>query len=92
VRDDEPELARTMAASVMQYIAFGERAGQNVRRIGSGFGHAGEHPALTGIRCARVLHPSERLTSRCNLLQPAVHIQAARRVRRQRGALGGARV
>ena len=28
LRDDEPELARTMAASVKQRIAFGERAGQ----------------------------------------------------------------
>src|SRR5262249_38097284 len=30
--DDAPELARTMAASVQQRIAFGERAGQHVRR------------------------------------------------------------
>jgi hypothetical protein len=52
--EDAPELARTMAASVQQRIAFGERAGQQVRRIGSGFGHEGEHPALTGPRCARV--------------------------------------
>jgi hypothetical protein len=43
--DDAPELSRTMAASVTQRIAFGERAGQQVRRIGSGFGYAGEHPA-----------------------------------------------
>jgi hypothetical protein len=35
--DNEPELARTMAASVAQRIAFGERAGQKVRRIGSGY-------------------------------------------------------
>jgi Transposase zinc-binding domain/Putative transposase len=42
--DAQPELARTMAASVQQRIAFGERAGQNVRRIGSGFGHEGERP------------------------------------------------
>ncbi|MHC4094389.1 MAG: hypothetical protein ACYSVY_29655, partial [Planctomycetota bacterium] len=28
LRDDEPELARTMVASVQQRIAFGERAGQ----------------------------------------------------------------
>ena len=28
VREDDPELARTMAASVQQRIAFGERAGQ----------------------------------------------------------------
>ncbi len=38
LRDTAPELARTMAASVQQRIAFGERAGQHVRRIGSGFG------------------------------------------------------
>jgi hypothetical protein len=52
--DTEPELARTMAASVKQRIAFGERAGQKVRRIGSGFGDEGERPALTGPRCASV--------------------------------------
>src|SRR3989475_6212254 len=54
LRDNEPELARTMAASVQQRIAFGERAGQHVRRIGSGFGDADEAPKLTGPRCARV--------------------------------------
>jgi hypothetical protein len=52
--DDEPELAHTMAASVKQRIAFGERAGQNVRRIGSGFGCEGERPERTGPRCASV--------------------------------------
>ncbi len=36
--DTEPELARTIAASVKQCIAFGERAAEKVRRIGSGFG------------------------------------------------------
>src|SRR5215831_16689488 len=54
LRDDAPELARTMAASVQQRIACGERAGQPVRRIGSGFGHEGEHPAWTGPQCARI--------------------------------------
>jgi hypothetical protein len=54
LRDDEPELARTMAASVQQRLAFGERAGQTVRRIGAGFGYEGERPALTGTRCASV--------------------------------------
>jgi hypothetical protein len=54
LRDTAPELARTMAASVTQRSAFGERAGQKVRRIGSGFGDAGEQPALTGPRCASV--------------------------------------
>jgi hypothetical protein len=52
--DTEPELARTMAASVTQRIAFGERAGAKVRRIDSGFGYEGERPALTGPRCASV--------------------------------------
>jgi putative transposase len=54
LRDTAPELARTIAASVQQRVAFGERAGQHVRRIGSGFGDAGERPTLTGPRCARV--------------------------------------
>ena len=54
LRDDAPELARTLAASVQQRLAFGERAGQKVRRIGAGFGAAGEAPTLTGPRCASV--------------------------------------
>src|SRR5207248_6741389 len=54
LRDTAPELARTIAASVQQRIAFGERAGQHVRRIGAGFGSEGEAPRLTGPRCARV--------------------------------------
>jgi hypothetical protein len=52
--DQEPEFARTLVASVQQRIAFGERAGQQVRRIGSGCGYEGEHPALTSARCASV--------------------------------------
>ena len=54
LRDTAPELARTMAASVQQRIAFGARAGQHVRRIGAGFGAADEAPRLTGPRCASV--------------------------------------
>src|SRR6266487_2557113 len=54
LRDTAPELARTMAASVQQRIACGERAGQQVRRIGSGFGAEGEAPRLTGPHCASV--------------------------------------
>ena len=54
LRDTAPELARTMAASVQQRIACGDRAGQQVRRIGSGFGAAGEAPRLTGPHCASV--------------------------------------
>src|SRR5262249_31831561 len=52
--EDAPELARTMAASVQQRIAWGERAGQRVRRLGAGFGSAGEAPTLTGPHCASV--------------------------------------
>src|SRR5262249_41259881 len=52
--DDEPELARTLAASVQQRMAFGERAGQRVQRIGAGFGSADEVPTLTGPHCASV--------------------------------------
>ena len=52
--DDEPELARTLSASVQQRIAFGERAGQRVRRIGSGLDYEGERPTLSGTRCASV--------------------------------------
>src|SRR5262245_13358004 len=66
LRDDEPELARTMAAAVTQRIACGEgpegpaptpsrqRAGQHVRRMGAGLGDAGVRPARTGPRCASV--------------------------------------
>jgi len=52
--DDAPELTRIMAASVQQCSAFGERAGQKVRRIGSGFGAEGEQPTRSGVRCASV--------------------------------------
>src|SRR5262249_2701943 len=54
LRDTAPDLARTMAASVQHRIAGGERAGQQVRRIGSGFGAESEAPRLTGPRCASV--------------------------------------
>jgi hypothetical protein len=54
LRDTAPEFARTMAASVQQHIAFGARAGQQVQRIGAGFGSEGEAPRLTGPRCASV--------------------------------------
>lgn len=33
---EEPAFVCTMAASVQQLIAFGERAGQQVRRLGAG--------------------------------------------------------
>src|SRR3989442_3108738 len=52
--EDAPELARTLAASVQQRMACGERAGQKVRRIGAGLGSASEVPTLTGPHCASV--------------------------------------
>jgi hypothetical protein len=52
--DNEPDLARTMAPSVTQCIAFAERAEQKVRWIGLGFGYESERPALTGPRCTNV--------------------------------------
>ena len=54
LREDAPALARTLAASVQQRLAFGERAGQQVRRLGAGFGREGEAPTLTGPRWASV--------------------------------------
>ena len=50
----EPELARTLSASVQQRIAFGDWTGQRVRRIGSGVGDRLRDPTLSGPCCARV--------------------------------------
>ena len=52
--DEDPARARTLAASVQQRLACGERAGQQMRRIGSVFGDQGERPTLSGPRCASV--------------------------------------
>jgi hypothetical protein len=41
-----------MSASVRQRIALGERQGQKVRSIGSGFGYTGDLPELKGRLCA----------------------------------------
>jgi len=57
LRDDVPELARTMAASVQQRLAFGERAGEWVRRIGAGFGVDGEVPTPNGDLIYTFTHP-----------------------------------
>src|SRR5262249_19471106 len=54
LRDTAPELPPPQAASRQQRIAFGARAGQQVRSIGSGFGAEGEAPRLTGPCCASV--------------------------------------
>jgi hypothetical protein len=54
LRDDAPERARPMAAAVQQRLACGERAGPQVRRMGSGFGAEGECPLLSAPRWASV--------------------------------------
>jgi hypothetical protein len=46
--DDTPELARILATSVQQHIAFGERASQKDRRTGLGFGAEGVAQAPAG--------------------------------------------
>jgi hypothetical protein len=81
LRDDAPELARTMAASVQQRIAFGERTGQQVRRIGAGFGSEGERPLLSGALCASVhgfsLHANTQVpTHRRDQLERLIHYTA----------------
>ena len=50
--EKEPTYAGLMSASVKQRIALGERQGQKVRFIGSGFGYAGDLPELKGRLCA----------------------------------------
>ena len=79
--DEAPELAHTLAGSVQQRIAFGARAGQQVRRIGSGFGYAGERPTLTGTRCASVhglsLHANTHIPAhRRDQLERLIHYTA----------------
>jgi hypothetical protein len=66
---------------VQQRIAFGERAGQKVRRIGSGFGAAGEQPTLSGARCASVhgfsLHANTQVPAhRRDQLERLIHYTA----------------
>ena len=53
-RDAAPARARTLAAAGQQRLACGERAGQQVRRLGAGFGVDGEAPTLPGPHCASV--------------------------------------
>jgi hypothetical protein len=50
--DEEPTYAGLMSASVGHQIALGERQGQRVRFIGSGFGYTGDLPELKGRLCA----------------------------------------
>lgn len=47
-------MKEAMAASIQSKIAFGERAGQKVRRVGSGFGYEGETPLVKGNQCATI--------------------------------------
>ena len=51
--ESEQLSAAALASSTMR-IAFGERAGQKVRRIGRGFGYEEEIPSVKGKRCHSV--------------------------------------
>jgi len=51
---DSDQLSAALAASSAMRIAFGERAGQRVRRIGRGFGYEEELPIAKGKRCYSV--------------------------------------
>lgn len=63
--EENPTQAECMAASVKQRIALGQRAGQKVRFLGSGFGYEEETPTITGKLCANVngfsLHAATRV-------------------------------
>jgi hypothetical protein len=48
------QLAAAVGASTTMRIAFDERAGQAVRRIGQGFGYEDETPVVKGPRCFSV--------------------------------------
>jgi hypothetical protein len=48
------QLAAALAASASMRIAFGERAGRKVRRIGKGFGYEDEPALAKGRRCFSV--------------------------------------
>jgi hypothetical protein len=50
----ETFLATLVADPTATGLPDGERAGQRVRRMGSGFGDEGARPTLTGTRCASV--------------------------------------
>ena len=52
--EKEPTYAGLMSASVRQRILLGERQGQRVRFIGSGFGYEGDSSKLIGKLCAMV--------------------------------------
>ena len=51
---DSSQLTSATFASNTMKIAFGERAGQKVRRIGRGFGYEGELPLVKDSRCSSI--------------------------------------
>ena len=51
---DSDQLSAAATASSVMRIAFGERAGQKVRRVGRGFGYDDETPMAKGRRCYSV--------------------------------------
>jgi len=53
-KEDEPMLAEFLAASIRYRIAFGQRAGKEVRRIGSMARSFYQEPEIKGDRCASI--------------------------------------
>jgi hypothetical protein len=51
---ESEQLSAVASASATMHIAFGERAGRKVRRIGRGFGDEEETPSAKGKRCYSV--------------------------------------
>lgn len=51
---EHPGMTEAMAASIQSKIAFGERAGEKVRRVGSGFGYEEETPLVKGTLVATI--------------------------------------
>jgi hypothetical protein len=51
---EEDAMNTCIASSVGQTIAFGERSGKPVRKIGSGFGYEDEMPVPKGNRCSAI--------------------------------------
>jgi len=62
---EHPDLAASCEASIHLKVAFGERAGQKVRKIGKGFGFIEEIPLAKGEKIAQVngftIHAARRV-------------------------------
>lgn len=51
---ESEQLSAAVSASAVMHVAFGDRAGLRVRRIGRGFGYEGDGVVAKGRRCFSV--------------------------------------